>query len=137
MHALDIRQRLEEAAGLSEVLGAAYDAFTEMLSLIRRYQDSGGPFYAALVMAAAGAADGRHAITAAPSLLPMSDQSTDAVAESASPSDTAASLATLSDLVGSRLRAVLPIAGAAGDLQACEDGARYADEVRWLTTGEP
>jgi hypothetical protein len=134
-HGPDVRQRLEQAGGLAEVLDACYEAFAETLSVIRRYQESGGPFYAAFVMTSAAAADGRDALAAASSLPPANYHKTEPVADATSPSDAAACLAALSQLVGARLRDVVLNAHAARDRQACEDGARYADEVHALTTG--
>jgi hypothetical protein len=134
-HAPDVRQRLEQARGLAEVLDACYEAFAEMLSAIRRYQDSGGPFYPALVMAAAAAADGRDALAAAPSLPPTNDRQTEPVGVANNPSDAAACLAVLSELIGSRIRGVACTGLAARDRQACEDGSQYADEVHVLITG--
>jgi hypothetical protein len=134
-HAPDVRQQLEQAGGLAEVLDASYEAFAVMLSAIGRYQEGGGPFYAALILAAAAAADGRDAIAAAPALPPANDRQAKLVAAGTSSSDVAGRLAALSELTGSRLRGVVLTTRAPADRQACEDGARYADEVHALTTG--
>lgn len=130
-------QRLEQAEELAEVLDAAYDAFAELLWLIRGYEESQMPFYAALVMAAAAAADGRAAIAAAPSLpAAVGVETVTAVDSSTSPSDTAASLAALSKLVGSCLFRVAATASKPSDRRACEDGARFANEVYALASGQ-
>ncbi len=53
------QQRLLEADGLAAVLDAAYGAFEGMLSVIHPVQDPASGLFAAFVMAAASAADGR------------------------------------------------------------------------------
>jgi hypothetical protein len=62
------RQHLQEADGLAAVLDAAYGAFEGMLSVIYPVQDPASGLFAAFVMAAAAAADGRNALALAPSL---------------------------------------------------------------------
>ena len=62
------RQRLQEADGLAAVLDAAYAAFEGMVSIIHPVQDPASGLFAAFVMAAASAADGRNALALAPSL---------------------------------------------------------------------
>lgn len=62
------QQRLQEADGLAAVLDAAYGAFEGMLSVIHPAQDPASSLFAAFVMAAASAADGRNALALAPSL---------------------------------------------------------------------
>ena len=52
------------------VLDAAHDAFEDMLSVIRAFEDPEDGMFIPLVMAAASAADGRDAIAFAPSLPP-------------------------------------------------------------------
>ena len=64
------RVRLEQATGLPAVLDAAYDAFEEMLSALEEQEDRGGAAFAAFVMSATAAANGRDALAAAPSLPP-------------------------------------------------------------------
>src|SRR5215469_6739122 len=92
------QERVELAGSLPDVLSAAHDAFESMLAMIRVYQDTGGPFYGALVMAAAAAADGRDAIGMAPSLPRPSDDelAVEAPAAPIGALDTAAAVAALS-----------------------------------------
>ena len=68
------QQRLQHAAGLPAILDAAYDAFEDMLPAIRAHEDPAGGLFAAFMMAAASAADGRDAIGFAPSLPPGHSQ---------------------------------------------------------------
>ena len=62
------QQRLQEADGLTALLDAAYAAFEAMVSVIHPVQDPASGLFAAFVMAAASAANGRNALALAPSL---------------------------------------------------------------------
>ena len=63
-----VRGRLEQASDLAGVLDAAYEAFEAMLAVIHGQEDRAGAGFAAFVMSAASAANGRDAVAAAPSL---------------------------------------------------------------------
>ena len=63
-----VQHRLQQASDLAAVLDAAYEAFEGMLSVIHPVQDPASGLFAALVMAAASAANGRNALALAPSL---------------------------------------------------------------------
>jgi len=132
-----IRQRLEDARDLAEILTAAYDAFDDMLSAFDRYENGPGPFYAALVMAGPAAAGGRNTIGMAPSLPhPERDgprppeQGTEPTAE-----DVADAVAAVAVLAARKLRIAAAAATSAADRSACVEAAQYADEVRGLMTG--
>jgi hypothetical protein len=131
----DSRGRLRKARSTAEILDAAYGAFTDMLGIIRRYQDGGGPFYAALVFAAAAAANGRDAMLFAPSMppRPLHDQIDTVV--SGGPEAVAAAIALLSEAVIARLPETAAVVGADGDRVACRDGAWCAREIHALVTG--
>ena len=62
------QQRLQQASDLAAILDAAYEAFDGMLSVIHLVQDPASGLFAAFVMAAASAANGRTALALAPSL---------------------------------------------------------------------
>ena len=64
------RARLEHAVGLTAVMDAAYDAFENLLAVIREHEDPASGLFAAFMFAAASAANGRDAILFAPSLRP-------------------------------------------------------------------
>jgi hypothetical protein len=131
--AQDVQQRLEQAATLPEVLDAAYDAFERILSEIDLYNRGAGPFFAALVMAAPAAADGRNALAVAPSLPPPSwhgPEPADFVV-----GNIAADLAELSGRVAARLDEAGGVARAEADLVACRNAARWAREVHGLLAG--
>ena len=63
------RARLQQASDLVTVLDAAYAAFEGMLSVIGPCEDPASGWFAAFVMAAASAADGRDAVAFAPTYL--------------------------------------------------------------------
>jgi hypothetical protein len=131
----DVCRRLLEADNLAEVLDAAYDAFDTILWLIHSYRDIGAPFYAALVIAAPAAADGRAAVTAAPSLRAPGRRRPLRGPASDSPSEVVAALGVLSRNLSSRLRWALCAADVPADNRACEDASQYADEIVALVTG--
>jgi hypothetical protein len=130
----DTRSRLRKAAGTAEILDAAYGAFTDMLSIIRRYEDGTGPFYAALVFAAAAAAGGRDAMLFAPSLPLQSRHEIVETVVAGGSEAVAAELAVLSEAVIARLAVGAAAATADGDRVACRDGMRYSREIHALMT---
>jgi hypothetical protein len=137
VYSFHIQERVESAGNLRDVLDAAHDAFETVLVLIRSYQDSGGPFYGGLIMAAAAATDGRDAISAAPSLPRHSgdEPQLETSAANIGALDTAAAVAALSQVVARELHQAARKADATADWAACEAGARYADEVVALASG--
>ena len=100
------RQHLQEADGLAAVLDAAYGAFEGMLSVIYPSQDPASGLFAAFVMAAASAANGRNALALAPSLpgRPLAAVPAGQQPWSGEPPERVAEVvATLSTLVAERL----------------------------------
>ena len=63
-------ERVRHAAGLAAILDAAYEAFEDMLQILRAHEDPASGLFLPVMMAAASAADGRDAIMFAPSLPP-------------------------------------------------------------------
>ncbi len=133
-----IRQRLEAARSLAEVLTASYDAFDEMLSAFDCYHDGPGPFYAALVMAGPAAAGGRNTIGMAPSLPPPERDRPQPPEPATEPTaqEVADAVADVAALAARKLRIAAAAATSAADRSACVQAARYADEVRGLMTGK-
>jgi hypothetical protein len=144
------RKRLEQAAGLSAVLGAAYEAFEDMLLALEDLQDPGGGAFAAFMMSGASAASGRDAVAEAPSLPPPSSVDTrwsgqagtgppapDPLPASATAGDAAADLAGLSRVLKGRLDEARALAVDAGDRVACVRASRYAAEICSLLGGAP
>ena len=133
-----IRQRLEEARSLAEILSACYDAFDEMLSAFDHYENGRGPFYAALIMAGPAAADGRNTIGVAPSFPPPDRDGPRRPEPANAPGaqEVADSVAVIATLVAGKLRVAAAAATFAADRSACVQAALYADEVRGFMTGE-
>ncbi len=134
------QQRLQEADGLAAVVDAAYAAFEGMVSVIHPVQDPSSGLFAALVMAAASAADGRNALALAPSLprhpllavpaeqRPWSGEPPERVAEV---------VAGLSRLVAERLTQAAVSAPDTGDQDACRHAAQSARDICGLLSTGP
>jgi len=125
-----VRARLAQASGLPGVLDAAYDAFEAMLAVIHGQEDGAGDGFAAFVMAAASAANGRDAVAAAPSLSPAAPGGETPADGGLWPglaaSEAAAVLAGLSGLLVSRLTDAAARAADGADRAACTVAARHA-----------
>ena len=126
------QQRLQEADGLAAVLDAAYAAFEGMVSVIHPVQDPASGLFAAFVMAAASAANGRNAVALAPSLpghpllaVPAAQRSR----PEERPEDLAEAVGGLSHLVAGRLAQAAARAPDTGDRVACAHAARSARDI--------
>jgi hypothetical protein len=132
-------QRLQQAAGLVAVLDAAYDAFEDVLQAIRAHEDPASGLFAAFMMAAASAADGRDAILFAPSLPPGRGSSTPAAGDQGPAGESAASIAGaaagLSRVLAARLTEAWGKAGDPGDRAACADAICCAQSIHDLLSG--
>ena len=134
------QQRLQEADGLAAVLDAAYAAFEEMVSVIHPVQDPASGLFAALVMAAASAADGRNALALAPSLPGHPLLATPAEQQSWSgepPERVAETVAGLSRLVAERLTQAAASAPDTGDEAASRHAAQSARDICGLLSIGP
>ena len=133
-----VGERLRQATDLAAMLDAAYDAFEEMLAVIRAHEDPDDGMFTVLVMAAASTADARDAILFAPSLPPRPLQPAVAGAGhdlGGTVAGAVAALAGLSELLATRLQDAVRMAPGPGDRRACSDGARWARDVHILLTG--
>src|SRR6266702_2096158 len=131
--------RLGQAGDLPGILDAAYDAFEAMLPVIGGQEDRAGPGFAAFVMSAASAANGRDAVASAPSLPPapaghcsLADGDPPA---GVSEQDAAAALAGLSQLLASRLEDAAARAADLADRAACALAARHAAAIWSMLAG--
>ena len=134
------QQRLQEADSLAAVLDAAYVAFEGMVSVIHPVQDPASGLFAAFVMAAASAADGRNALALAPSLpghpllaVPAEQQSW----SGESPERVAEAVTGLSHLVAERLTQAAVAAPDTGDQAACRHAAQSAQDICGLLSTGP
>ncbi len=135
----DLGERLGRASDLPSTLAAAYDAFGGVRLAIRGREEPGSGMFAALVMSATSAIDGRDAITHAPSL-PLSSLRREDVAQRTGGDelrirDLARELAALADLLADRLAEAEQTAALAGDHDACAQAAACAREIHGLLAG--
>jgi hypothetical protein len=133
-------QRLQEADGLAAVLDAAYEAFEGMLSVIHPVQDPASDQFAAFVMAAASAANGRNALALAPSLPghPLLAVPAERQPWSGEPPERVAEVvAGLSHLAAERLADAAASAPDTSDVAACRDAAQSAREICGLLSTRP
>jgi hypothetical protein len=134
------QQHLQEADSLAAVLDAAYGAFEGMLSVIYPVQDPASGLFAAFVMAAASAANGRNALALAPSLpshplltvpaerQPWSGEAPERVSEV---------VARLSSLIAERLTQAAASAPDTSDQAACRNAAQSARDICGMLSSEP
>ena len=133
------RARIEQAGDLAGVLDAAYDAFEDMLAVIRHHQERDMGAFAAFVLAAAAAGNGRDWIAAAPSLPPAAASveagRTDDLLAQLSVEQVAVALAGISQALATRLTASAAGPAGAGDRDSCAQAARHATRIRSLLAG--
>ncbi len=129
---------LHDAASLDALLAAARDAFEFLLAVIRDHQDPADGMFAAFVMSAASAADGRDALAAAPSLpWPPRPGPTGAANElcRGTAAEVAAGLAAISQQLAARLARAASTAPGAEDRAACAEATWCATRIGELLTG--
>jgi hypothetical protein len=109
-HTTPASERLRQAGSLAEILGAAYDAFEDLLAVIRRHQGRADGLFAAFVLAA---------------------DALDAVSVTA----VAQQLASLGQMLASRLARAASRAADPGDRAACCQAAWHAASIQALLSG--
>ena len=136
MHQISaIEDRLRHSTTMPDSLAASFDTF-ETIRLIARQHALAAPQLFAAFMTTAAAAEGRDAITAAPSL-PLAGghpprYGEPAPAPGAGPENIADALAGLAAILGSHLARAAARAATAADRAACQDAARSARQIRQL-----
>src|SRR6266566_3881520 len=124
------RAHLEEAADLAAVLSDAYEAFEGMLLVIRAHEGRAEDMFAAFVMAAVSAANGRDAVAAAPSLPRVgggiAPPAEGDLAAAASVQEIAGDLASLGRVLADRLADAARLAPDREDRAACAAAAHDA-----------
>lgn len=135
----DLTERLGQAGDLPFALAAAYRAFDAIRLAIRGREDPASGMFAAFVMSAAAAIDGRDAVARAPSL-PLSCLSPGGTAShpwSSSPGAQrlATGLAALAGALAERLATAGHAARLAGDRDACAQAVACAREIHGLLAG--
>jgi len=138
------RARLNSARTMPDMLSAACNAFELMLATIREHEERADGLFAAFVMAAASAADGRDALLTAPSLplplptvpAPSAACDSDTSGQPTTPAtaigvdEVADALAEVSQLTAAVLTTVGRRAADPADRAACAEAARCA-QVMW------
>lgn len=130
------RQRLEEAAGLAQVLDASWVAFDLVVAVCEHSQQGSHELFPAFVFAAAAAAEGRTLLASAPSLSPGPVPGTRSADVQAGLDETADALAGLAEALHRRLTEACGQAGEGPDAVACAQAAFQAAHVRKLLAPE-
>jgi hypothetical protein len=130
-----IQARLQDTSGLAETLAVSFDAFEAIRLAARSCVDRVPELFAAFMTTASAAADGREAITAAPSL-PAGPTSTHPglAAPGNSIDDVVGVLAALGALLDTRLTRAGASAAIQADRAACREAAGAARRIHQLMT---
>lgn len=130
--------RVRAAAGLPELLDAGFDAFEAIRAAARACEDRTTDLFAAFMMAAGTATEGRNALNAAPSLPPgtSAPNTNPPVSAATDVYGIADELADLAGLLARRLPKAAATATLSGDRAACDDAARAAAEIHQLLAGD-
>jgi hypothetical protein len=131
------QERLRQASGVASILGAAHEAFESMLAAIWSQEDPATGLFAAFMMAAALAADGRDAVAFAPSMPPRRGRNApvpeDLSAEKAA--EIVGAVVGLSSLIAARLAQAAEQATGPSDREACNQAAWCACGIQDLMAG--
>ncbi len=138
-HSQGVEAQARSRAAIPAVLSGTYEAFEGMLSVIRAHESRAEGMFAAFVMSAASAANGRDAVAGAPSL-PRTGGGIQAPAErdlaaAASVKEIARDLAGLGRVLTGRLAAAASSAPHPADRAACAAAARHAGNISALLSG--
>jgi hypothetical protein len=131
--------RVRAAVGLPELLDAGFDAFETIRAAARGCEDRTTELFAAFMMAAGTATEGRNALNAAPSLPPGTSSPPNRNPPVSAATDVYGIADELADLAGLMARCLPQAAATAtlsGDRAACQDAARAAAEIHQLLAGD-
>jgi hypothetical protein len=135
MDGLDaITARVTGSTPISDLLEASFDAFEVMRQVARACEDQVPELFAAFMVAATTAAEGRNALNDAPSLPPARSSPTPSLTVSlADDADHVADgLAELAALLAQRLHGPAALADLAVDRDACERAAQAATDIHQI-----
>jgi hypothetical protein len=133
--ASDIEARLRQASSLPEALDASFGAFEAIRMAARDCQDQIPELFAAFMMTADVAVDGREALTPAPSLPPTSGAEPGHTGTARADADQVAdTLAALAAVLRDRLTDAAAMADTPDDRAACQDAAEAAGRICQLMT---
>jgi hypothetical protein len=122
------KARLREATTVPGTLSASFDAFEVIRLLARGNEDRIPELFAAFMMVADAAVDGREAVTTAPSL-PAAAGNQMPAATGGDAGEIADAMAALAVLLGERLGGAAVLADGPGDRAACEQAAAAAGRI--------
>jgi hypothetical protein len=128
-----IQHRLRRASSLADTLAASFDAFEAIRLLARGNEHRDPSLFAAFMMAADAAVDGREALTTSPSLPPATtSQPAVSPAQGAGLFDIADAIAGLAAQLADTLPRAAAMAKMPGNRAACEEAAHAAGQIRQL-----
>jgi hypothetical protein len=128
-----IEHQLRQAASVPGTLVASFDAFEAIRLLARGNEHRNPGLFAAFMMAADAAVDGREALTISPSLPPATRPQPDvSPAASADLDDIADAIAGLAAQLADCLPRAAATAKMPGDRAACEQAAHAAGQIRQM-----
>jgi hypothetical protein len=129
-----VTARLRAADSLAATLAAGFDALEVIRAGARDCEDRAPELFAAFMLAAGAAAEGRNALAGAPSLPRGRGEAAgpDVASPSADAGEIADALTGLSDLLAHRLQEAAVHAPNAPDEAACRDAARAAAHIQLL-----
>lgn len=128
----EIGARLRAAVALPDLLAASFDAF-EIVRQVARSSDHRAPeLFAAFMMTANAAVDGREAVTIAPAMPAGGSSHASVAAAGASIGEITAALTTLSALLADCLTRAATLTAEPGDQLACAQAAGAARRIRDL-----
>jgi hypothetical protein len=130
-----IEARLRQASSLPETLDASFGAFEAIRMAARDWQDRVPELFAAFMMTADAAVDGREALTPAPSLPPTNGAEPGHAGPARADAGLVAdALAALAAMLRDRLTDAVAMADAPDDRVACQDAADAAGRICQLMT---
>jgi hypothetical protein len=128
-----IEHQLRQAASLPGTLVASFDAFEAIRLLVRGNEHRDPGLFAAFMMAADAAVDGREALSISPSLPPATrPQPAVSPATGADLDDIADAIAGLATQLADCLPRAAAMAEMPGDRAGCEQAAHAAGQIRQL-----
>jgi hypothetical protein len=129
-----VTARVADSTTMSGLLGASFDAFEVIRQVARACEDRVPELFAAFMVAAGTAVEGRNALNDAPSLPPArSDRALQpSVNTTAEVGQVADDLAELAAFLAQRLPKAAARADLPGDREACERASRAAADIHHL-----
>jgi hypothetical protein len=129
-----VTARVADSATISGLLEASFDAFEVIRQVARACEDRVPELFAAFMVAAATAVEGRNALNDAPSFPPArSDPALSPIVTMAADVEHVADeLAELAALLAQRLPEAAVQAGLAADREACAGAIRAATDIHYL-----